>query len=119
MLSLVSLALVPVLGIGLLTTPLVVKWVRAWADWRRLTAVRWGGVRIPPRYRVFPADAGRWARLSGVLRDPATWREFAWLPVDAVLGFVTALVPAALLLYPFEGFALASGCGGRSRTGRT
>ncbi|WP_330291579.1 sensor histidine kinase [Streptomyces sp. NBC_00576] len=108
-LSLVSLALVPVLGVGLLTTPRVVKWVRAWADWRRLMAVRWGGVRIPPRYRVPPADAGRWARALGVLRDPATWREFAWLPLDAVLGFVTALVPAALLLYPFEGFALALG----------
>ncbi|MFF3374542.1 sensor histidine kinase [Streptomyces sp. NPDC002680] len=108
-LSLVSLALVPVLGVGLLTTPVVVKWVRAWANWRRLMAVRWGGVRIPPRYRVVPADAGRWARTLGVLRDPATWREFGWLPVDAVLGFVTALVPAALLLYPFEGFALALG----------
>ncbi|NEA62116.1 sensor domain-containing protein [Streptomyces sp. SID12488] len=108
-LLLVSLALVPVLGIGLLTTPRVVSWVRAWADWRRLTAVRWGGVRIPPRYRVPAADAGRWARAFGVLRDPATWREFAWLPLDAVLGFLSALVPAALLLYPVEGFALALG----------
>ncbi|ELP61998.1 histidine kinase [Streptomyces turgidiscabies Car8] len=108
-LSLVSLLLVPVLGIGLLTTPRVVTWVRAWADRRRLAAVRWGGVRIPPRYRVPPADAGRRARALLVLRDPATWREFAWLPLDAVLGFVTALVPAALVLYPFEGFALALG----------
>lgn len=31
-------------------------------------AVRWGGVRIPPRYRVPPADAGRWARALWVLR---------------------------------------------------
>ncbi len=108
-LLLVSLALVPALGIGLLTTPRVVTWVRAWADWRRLTAVRWGGVRIPPRYRVPAADAGRWARYFGVLRDPATWREFAWLPLDAVLGSLTALVPAALVFYPFEGFALALG----------
>lgn len=108
-LFLVSLALVPVLGIGLLTTPLIVNRVRALANWRRLVAVRWGGVRIPPRYRVPPADAGWWARSFGVLRDPATWREFVWLPADAVLGFVSALVPAALLLYPFEGFALALG----------
>ncbi|WP_371659378.1 sensor histidine kinase [Streptomyces sp. NBC_00280] len=108
-LFLVSLSLVPALGIGLLTTARVVIWVRAWADWRRLTAVRWGGVRIPPRYRAPAADAGRWARAFGVLRDPATWREFAWLPLDVVLGSVTALVPAALLFYPFEGFALALG----------
>ncbi|MGY1501428.1 histidine kinase [Streptomyces sp. QTS52] len=106
-LLLVSLSLVPALGIGLLTTPRVVGRVRAWADWRRLTALRWGGVRIPPR---MPAtDAGRWARAFGVLRDPATWREFAWLPLDVVLGFVTALVPAALVFYPVEGFALALG----------
>ncbi|KOV87004.1 histidine kinase [Streptomyces sp. NRRL WC-3618] len=108
-LFLVSLALVPALGLGLLTTPRVVAWVRAWANWRRLVAVRWGGVRIPPRYRAAPADAGRWARALWVLRDPATWRELGWLPLDAVLGFLTALVPAALLLYPFEGFALALG----------
>ncbi|MFI1352331.1 sensor histidine kinase [Streptomyces sp. NPDC020898] len=108
-LFLVSLALVPVLGIGLLTTPLVVNRARAWANWRRLVAVRWGGVRIAPRYRELPADARRWARAFGVLRDPATWREFLWLPADAVLGFVSALVPAALLVYPFEGFALALG----------
>ncbi|MDX3458383.1 histidine kinase [Streptomyces sp. ME02-8801-2C] len=105
-LFLVSLALVPVLGLGLLTTPVVVKWVRAWVDWRRLVAVRWGGVRIPPRHRVPSADAGRGAR---VLRDPATWRESAWLPLDALLGSLTALVPAALLFYPLEGFALALG----------
>ena len=54
-LFLVSLALVPALGLGLLTTPRVVAWVRAWANWRRLVAVRWGGVRIPPRYRAAPA----------------------------------------------------------------
>jgi signal transduction histidine kinase len=108
-LLLVSLLLVPALGIGLLTTPRVVMWVRAWADWRRLAAERWGGVRIPPRSRVPAADAGRWARAFGVLRDPATWREFAWLPLDVVLGSVTALMPAVLIFYPFEGFALALG----------
>ncbi|MEU6226804.1 sensor domain-containing protein [Streptomyces sp. NPDC047042] len=108
-LFLLSLALVPVLGLGLLTTPLAVTWVRAWVDRRRLMAMRWGGVRIPPRSRVPSADAGRSERAVRVLRDPATWRESAWLPLDALLGSLTALVPAALLFYPLEGFALALG----------
>jgi signal transduction histidine kinase len=32
-----------------------------------------------------------------------------WLPVDMTAGFLTALLPAALWLYPLEGFALAAG----------
>jgi signal transduction histidine kinase len=44
-----------------------------------------------------------------MLRDPATWRDLRWLPVDMTAGFVTALLPAVLLLYPLEGFALALG----------
>jgi signal transduction histidine kinase len=44
-----------------------------------------------------------------MLGDPATWRDLGWLVVDMTAGFVTALLPAALLLYPLEGFALAAG----------
>ncbi|WP_431988632.1 sensor histidine kinase [Streptomyces parvulus] len=107
-LTLVSVALVPI-GVGIVTTPWVVTGVRAFADWRRLLAARWGGVRIRRHYRPLPADANPWARTFGMLRDPATWRDFLWLPADMTAGFVTALLAFALALYPLEGFAIAAG----------
>ncbi|MEZ3178387.1 sensor histidine kinase [Streptomyces pimonensis] len=107
-LSAVSVSLIPV-GIGIVTTPYVLTAVRTYANWRRVLAAEWGGVRIPPSYRPVPEDANPWGRTFGMLRDPATWRDLWWLPVDMTAGFVTALLPAALLLYPLEGFALAVG----------
>jgi signal transduction histidine kinase len=107
-LSLVSVALVPI-GVGIVTTPWVLTGVRAFADWRRVLAAQWCGVRIPSAYRAIPKDADPWARTFGMLRDPATWRDLRWLPVDMTAGFVTALLPAVLFLYPLEGFALAAG----------
>jgi signal transduction histidine kinase len=107
-LSLVSIALVPI-GVGIVTTPYVLTGVRAFANARRVLAAEWGGVRIPPAYRPLPEDANPWERTFGMLRDPATWRDLRWLPVDMTAGFVTALLPAVLLLYPLEGFAIAAG----------
>ncbi|MEU0197494.1 MULTISPECIES: sensor histidine kinase [unclassified Streptomyces] len=107
-LSLVSLALIPI-GVGLVTTPYVLAGVRAFANWRRVLAAEWGGVRIPPAYRPLPSSAHPWTRTVALLRDPATWRDLRWLPVDMTAGFVTALLPAVLLFYPLEGFAIAAG----------
>ncbi|MEV5431067.1 sensor domain-containing protein [Streptomyces sp. NPDC052701] len=107
-LSVLSLAFIP-LGAGLVTTPYVLTGVRTFAHWRRVLAAEWGGVRIPPAYRPLPQDANPWARTFGMLRDPATWRDLRWLPVDMTAGFLTALLPAVLLLYPLEGFAIAAG----------
>jgi signal transduction histidine kinase len=107
-LAVVSIALVPI-GVGLVTTPWVLTGVRAFADWRRVLAAEWGGVRIPSAYRPAPVDANPWTRTFGMLRDPATWRDLRWLPVDMTAGFVTALLPAVLVLYPLEGLALAAG----------
>ncbi|GAB2840483.1 sensor domain-containing protein [Streptomyces deserti] len=107
-LSAVSLALIPI-GVGLVATPYVLTGVRTYANWRRVLAAEWGGVRIPPAYRPLPKNANPWRRTFGMLRDPATWRDLRWLPADMTAGFVTALLPAVLLLYPLEGFALAAG----------
>lgn len=107
-LSLVSIALIPI-GVGLVTTPWVLTGVRAFADWRRVLAAEWGGVRIPRAYRPLPKGANPWTRTFGMLGDPATWRDLRWLPVDMTAGFLTALLPAVLLFYPLEGFALAAG----------
>ncbi|MEU9393571.1 sensor domain-containing protein [Streptomyces sp. NPDC048324] len=107
-LSLLSIALVP-LGIGVLTTPWVLTRVRAFADWRRALAERWGGIPIPSAYRPVPQGANAWSRTYAMLRDPATWRDLRWLQVDMTAGYVTALLPAVLLVYPLEGLAVAAG----------
>ncbi|MEW1642202.1 sensor domain-containing protein [Streptomyces sp. NPDC091219] len=104
----VSLALIPA-GVGLITTPWVLAGVRAQADRRRVCAAEWCGVRIPSAYRAVPDGAKPWTRPFRMLGDPATWRDLRWLPVDMTAGFVTALLPAVLVFYPLEGFALAFG----------
>jgi signal transduction histidine kinase len=107
-LSLVSISLVPV-GVGVFTTPWVLTGVRAFADWRRVLAAEWCGVRIPSAYRPIPKNANPWARTYAMLLDPATWRDLRWLQVDMTAGFVTALLSAVLVLYPLEGLAVAAG----------
>ncbi|MET7272143.1 sensor domain-containing protein [Streptomyces flaveolus] len=107
-LTLVSIALIPI-GVGIVTTPWVLTGVRAFADRRRLLAAEWGGVRIPRAYRPLSADANPWARTFGMLGDPATWRDFRWLPADMTAGFVLALLAFALPLYPLEGLVIAAG----------
>ncbi|MFJ9019187.1 sensor histidine kinase [Streptomyces sp. NPDC102259] len=107
-LSLVSMALIPI-GVGALTTPYVVKGVRAYAGWRRALVERWGGVRVPSAYRPVPETANPWKLTYALLRDPATWRDLRWLQVDMTAGFVTALLPAVLVVYPVEGLALPAG----------
>jgi len=107
-LSLVSLLLIP-LGTGIITTPWVLTGVRGFADWRRVVAAEWCGVRIPSGYRPIPEDANLWERLVRMLGDPATWRDLGWLLVDMTAGFATVVLSVALVYYPFEGFALAAG----------
>jgi signal transduction histidine kinase len=107
-LTVVSIGLIPI-GIGIVTTPSVLGAVRRFADTRRRLAAEWCGIRIPSAYRPIPPDANPWARTFGMLRDPQTWRDVLWLPVDMTAGFVTALLPAVLLFYPFEGFVVAAG----------
>ncbi|MCI3270213.1 sensor histidine kinase [Streptomyces cylindrosporus] len=107
-LTLTSISLIPI-GIGFVTTPWVLTGVRAFADWRRVVAAEWCGVRIPSAYRPIPEDAKPWTRTYAMLSDSATWRDLRWLQVDMTAGFVTALLPAVLFFYPLEGFAVAAG----------
>ncbi|MFF4013816.1 sensor histidine kinase [Streptomyces sp. NPDC001843] len=107
-LTLVSISLVPI-GIGVFTTPPLLGAVRKFADVRRRLAAQWYGIRIPSAYQPIPQNATPWTRTSTLLRDPAVWRDLRWLQVDMTAGYVTALLPALLLLYPLEGFAVAAG----------
>ncbi|MEU6554771.1 sensor domain-containing protein [Streptomyces sp. NPDC046915] len=107
-LTLVSVALIPI-GVGVFTTPWILGGVRNVADTRRRLAAEWCGVQIPSAYRPAPEGANQWTRTYALLRDPAVWRDLRWLQVDMTAGYVTALLPAVLLLYPLEGFVVAAG----------
>ncbi|MGW1872858.1 sensor histidine kinase [Streptomyces sp. NPDC001975] len=107
-LTAVSVALIPS-GLGILTTPWILGGVRDVADVRRRLADEWCGVRIPSAYRPMPANANPWTRTLALLQDPQVGRDVLWLLVDMTAGFVTALLPAVLVFYPLEGFAVAAG----------
>ncbi|MEJ8641952.1 sensor domain-containing protein [Streptomyces sp. MS1.HAVA.3] len=100
-----------VTGIGVVTTPIVLTWVRGFANFRRAWAHSWCGLTIPAGYRPLPEPPrpglrGHGRRLTAMLRDPATWRELLWLWVDASAGFLLALLPLALLAYGLAGFVV-------------
>lgn len=101
------------LGVGLLTTPTVLKVVRAHANQRRIFAAEWADVAIPSPYRQLPEQRpgvfGVLEQATHMLKDPATWRDILWLLVDAIAGFVTALLSFALIVYGAEGILLMLG----------
>ncbi|OEV02468.1 sensor histidine kinase [Streptomyces oceani] len=112
-LSVLSMLLI-LLGVGVFTTPLVMTWVRMHANQRRLLAAQWSGVSIPPPYRPLPRDlrpgvTGMVERTTVLIKDPATWRDILWLLVDAIAGFVTALLALAPLVYGLEGLLIMAG----------
>ncbi|MBR7672603.1 sensor histidine kinase [Streptomyces daliensis] len=112
-LSVVSIALILV-GVGVFTTPLVTSLVRMHANQRRAFALEWAGLPVPAPYRPLPRDlrtgvTGVVERCTYLLKDPATWRDLAWLLTDAVAGFVCAVFPPALVAYGVWGYVLLAG----------
>lgn len=105
-LNVVAVPLVAVwVGIPLLLV--AVPSVRWYADRHRLLLGALTGVRIERPYRRPPVP-GVLIWLRTVLTDPATWRDLAWLFVNAVAGFVLTVLSAGLfltsifyLIYPF------------------
>lgn len=71
-----------------LATAYVFRWTcavdRALAGW-------WRGAPVPAVYRR-PTQRGLLSRLRAVTTDPQTWKDFAWLVLNSVLGFVLATV---------------------------
>ncbi|MCW3843681.1 histidine kinase [Micromonospora yasonensis] len=102
-LSVASLVLIPLLGVGFALFPLATALVRVAAGLHRRLA-GWAGVELPSPYRPAPAGAGfgTWRRFRWVVADPATWRDLAWLLPGAVTGGV-CLAAFALPLYGLEG----------------
>lgn len=102
-LSLVSLLLIPVFGVGFALFPVATALVRLCAGLHRRLA-GWGGVELPTPYLPAPAGAqfGTWRRFRWVVTDPATWRDLSWLLPGAVTGAI-CLAAFALPLYGLEG----------------
>jgi signal transduction histidine kinase len=76
--------------------PDMVRPLRALAGAERRRAGQVTGWEIPAPYR--PAGGSRRQRARAVLRDPATWRDLAWLLVDGLCGVPAATL--AVLLWP-------------------
>lgn len=94
------------LGAGIPLTLLSTAVVRWLADLHRQWAGRRLGEPVPRPYLPAP-DAGWASRLWTILRDPASWRDWAWLVVNAVTGWLTSGLSLLLfaggffyLLYP-------------------
>ncbi|WP_232074629.1 sensor histidine kinase [Phytohabitans suffuscus] len=106
-LSIVSISFIPLFGLGILLTPLVVVGVRALAGERRKLAGQWSGVEIPTPYRSRPPMepfglVGAWQRCRWMLGDPATWRDLLWL-LSSPLTLALGILPAGLVGYGVEG----------------
>ncbi|MBB5933348.1 sensor histidine kinase [Streptomyces zagrosensis] len=112
-LTVLSIAFI-MLGVGLITTPLVLSAVRGFANFRRLKAAEWAGITIPVPYRPFPSDmrtgfTGQVERCTLLLKDPATWRDLLWMFTDMIAGYVTALLSFIFIPYAIYGWVLAAG----------
>ena len=103
----VSLALTPVLGLGLVLVPLVTRLVRLRAGLTRTLAGRWG-VPIARPYRPEPVGMlpVGWARYRWIVTDSATWRDLAWLVPGAVVGLGLGLLSLVLPAYGVQGVVL-------------
>ncbi|NUT48187.1 MAG: sensor histidine kinase [Saccharothrix sp.] len=60
---------------------------------------------IPAPYRL-PANRGPMTRVRTVATDPATWRDLAFLPVNAVVGVFCGVLPVGLWLGGAFGFVV-------------
>jgi signal transduction histidine kinase len=105
-LNVVSVPLIAV-WVGIPMLLVIVPCVRWFANLHRTLLGSLTGVQIQRPYRK-PPMPGMLIRLRTILTDPATWRDIAWLLVNAVIGFTLALLSAVLflssifyLIYPF------------------
>ncbi|GAB3159480.1 sensor histidine kinase [Microbispora hainanensis] len=67
---------------------------------RRLADAQRSRTAVPSAYRPLPTGVA--ARLRAVVRDPATWRDVAWLPCQFVAGLTGLVAGAGLWLGALE-----------------
>jgi signal transduction histidine kinase len=111
-LSVVSIALSAVV-IGVFLVPLVTSIARSHANLRRRLAHEWFGVEVKEPYKPRPrfqgGVIGAMERYRWIMTDPATWRDLAWMIVDATAGFAMGIFAFALPMYGPYGWVLAAG----------
>ena len=76
------------LGVGIPLTLLATALGRWFADLHRQWAAERLGEPVDRPYLPTP-DAGWLVRLWTILRDPATWRDWAWLVANSITGWFT------------------------------
>jgi signal transduction histidine kinase len=103
----VSLVLTPVLGLGLVLFPLVVRLIRWRVGLTRRAAGRWG-VSIDSPYQPEPAGLRPvgWSRWRLLVTDSATWQDLAWLVPGFVAGLVLGILTLVLPAYGLQGITL-------------
>jgi signal transduction histidine kinase len=90
------IGLIPV-WIGIPASLALFAATRGYADQHRLWSGRVLGIPIARPYK--PAPEGWWlARIRGHFTDKQTWRDLAWLMVNASAGLFLNLLPISLLL---------------------
>ncbi|MEV6633760.1 sensor domain-containing protein [Actinoplanes sp. NPDC051470] len=88
------------LGAGIPLTLLATVLVRWFADLHRRWAADRLGEPVPRPY--IPAPDGGWLpRLGAIVRDPASWRDWAWLVANAVTAWFTSGLSLLLFLGGF------------------
>jgi signal transduction histidine kinase len=110
--SVLSIAFIPLFGAGIVLVPVVLAAVRAYANLRRRLSLEWSGVEIPIPYRPAPPDGpmdakAAWRRCTWMLGDPATWRDLLWLLVNVPIGLLLGILPAAMIVTGLEGMFVA------------
>ena len=100
--AITTIALIPI-GLGALLLPPVTTLTRWYAGQRRrLTRDRYG-VPVDDPYQPAPqlqrGVVGLVQQTHGIINDPATWRDIAWLLVDATAGGIVAIVCLTLRIY--------------------
>ncbi|HLH85181.1 MAG TPA: histidine kinase [Trebonia sp.] len=93
--------LAALIGVGCcrFVLPAALLAIRRLAMLTRHLSARWCGVPVASAYAPRPAGPGRLGyqqRMSWLLGDEGTWRDLAWLAVNAAAGPVLLLVPATL-----------------------
>ncbi|MGX7677452.1 sensor histidine kinase [Jatrophihabitans sp. DSM 45814] len=97
-----------VVGVGIPLTLISTPAVRWYANRHRSWAANVLGEPIPRPYLPIRPGSGPLLRLWSIMKDPATWRDWFWLLVNASIGFTLSIVSFSLfagglfyLIYPF------------------
>jgi signal transduction histidine kinase len=79
-----------------LFTAVLVRWL---ADRHRQWAAGRLGEPVASPYRPAPEVGGWLVRLRAIVSDPASWRDWAWLAVNSITGWLTSGLSPLLVVF--------------------